>query len=213
VIGRADSTLRLTITIRAYLIFCFSSLSVAGCKQGTDSRHEHKTVQVNWREELNKTQDQLQRNPNSAFLHNQAAVAYDALGDFEGFDREIHTAMTLDSENTIDYYVAYAVYKRRHLRDKSVFVLNEALKIDQTNPLGHYEKAAIFEGDKQWQNALEEYLATRELVREVKSHPTNFQYGEWRYLDARGNPYDVTDIASLVDSDIIRVRKDIQKSQ
>jgi hypothetical protein len=135
------------------------------------------------------------------------------MGDFESFDREVHAAMTLDPQNTMDYYVAYAVYKSRHLRDKSVFVLNEALKIDPTNPIGHYEKAAMFEGDKQWQNALDEYLTTRELVREVKSHPTNFQYGEWRYLDARSNPYDVTGIASLVDADLIRVRNKLQKEE
>jgi tetratricopeptide (TPR) repeat protein len=204
--------------LKTSMALCLCGLGVASCNQITQERHaestgahEHKTVQVNWREELNKTQSQLQRDPNSAFLHNQAAIAYDALGDFESFDREIHTAMTLDPRDPIHCYAAFAVYKRRHLADRSVSILDRALEIDPNNPFGHYEKAVIFENAKRWKNALTEYIATQELVRALKSDLSNLQRGEWTYLDARRNPYDVTELASRVDEDIIRVKSNIRK--
>jgi hypothetical protein len=52
---------------------------------------QHKVAQVDWQAQLADIQKRLVHDPNSAFLHNQAAVVYNALGDFDGFEREIHT--------------------------------------------------------------------------------------------------------------------------
>lgn len=168
---------------------------------------QHRVVQIDWRAELAARQKQLESNPNSAFLHNQVAIAYDALGDFEAFDREIKMAIKLDPGNPIDWYQAYAVYKRRHLKEKSVIALERALQIDPANPFGHYEKAGIFEDTRQWRQALKEYETTQQLLQNLKSDPRNFQSGSWRYIDPRGNPYDVTVQQSQIDGDLDRVRK------
>jgi Tfp pilus assembly protein PilF len=166
----------------------------------------HKIVQIDWRAELAERQKQLERDPNSAFLHNQVAVAYNALGDFDHFDREIQTAIKLDAGNTIDCYVAYAVYKRRHLEVKALSVLEKALQIDPDNPFGHHERARIFENSKELQNALKEYERAQLLLSNVTSSAQNFQQDRWYYTDGHGNPYDVTPEVSGVANDVDRMR-------
>jgi tetratricopeptide (TPR) repeat protein len=198
------------------ITICFSGQCLAACgqtahpsqteAQQAGDNQAHKVVQIDWRAQLAATQKQLEHEPNSGFLHGQAAVAYDALGDFESFDREIQTAMRLDPGNPVSSYMAYAVYKRKHLRDKQALVLDAALKIDPGNPFGHYEKAGMFEDAKEWQSALKQYEIVQELLQRVKSDPNNFQNKAWRYVDARGNPYDVTSEESRVPGDIARVR-------
>lgn len=169
-----------------------------------------KTVHVDWREQLAATKKKLEGDPNSSFLHGQAAVAYDALDDFENFDREIQLAMRLDPENTMPCYMAYAVYKRRYLEDKATSVLQTALKIDPRNPFGHYEKAAALENSKVYKGALKEYRTAKELLLRVKANPANLQGNAWRYVDGRSNPFDVTVQESRIEDDIARVRGAIQ---
>jgi len=50
----------------------------------------------------------IEKNPKSAFWHNQAGVAYDALGDFDIAVKEIKLATTLDSSDPSNYYTLYA---------------------------------------------------------------------------------------------------------
>lgn len=178
--------------------------------QNTPKESQRKTVQVDWRAQLTDIQKQLAKNPSSAFLHNQAAVAYDALDDFEGFDREIHIAMKLDPGNPSDVYAAYAVYKRRQLRDKRTLALEQALQADPNNPTGHYEKASMFEDDKKWVEALAEYQITKMLGDQVKANPDNFKNNHWTYVDLRGNPFDISWETAHIDDDIARVRGAIQ---
>jgi tetratricopeptide (TPR) repeat protein len=206
---------------RSFLItLCFCGQCLSACGQAAHSsqteaeqagdKQAHKVVQVDWRAQLAATQKQLEREPNSGFLHGQAAVAYDALGDFDSFEREIQTAMRLDPGNSMPCYMAYAVYKRKHLKDKQTSVLDAALKIDPANPFGRYEKAGMLEDAKEWQSALKEYETVQGLLQRVKSEPNNFQNNGWRYVDARGNPYDVTLEESQIADDISRVRGTIQ---
>src|SRR5579872_3480686 len=54
------------------------------------------SVQVNWQAELEKAKAGIEKNPNSAFWHNQAGVAFDGLGDFKSAVRELKLASTLD---------------------------------------------------------------------------------------------------------------------
>lgn len=207
--------------IKRCLLALLSGLLMSACSrtgnatqsqtQGPAGGTSHKTVHIDWHAELVDRQKQLERDPNSAFLHNQVAVAYDALGDFDSFDREIQTAIKLDPGNTIDCYVAYAVYKRRHLDEKALSVLDKALKIDPENPFGHFERGRIFETSKERQNALTEYKATQHLLGKITSNAQNFQQGRWYYTDPRGNPYDVTPQEASIGSDIVRVQGGISR--
>lgn len=110
----------------------------------TFARQVSRNAQVDWRAQLAVIQKQLRTQPDSEFPHNQAAVAYDALGDFQGFDREIHIAMKLDRSNPNNFYVAYAVYKRRPVAGGARSIL-KVLEVDTANPFGHYEMATILE--------------------------------------------------------------------
>ena len=70
-------------------------------------------VALDWNAELAKAKAAIEKNPKSAFWHNQAGVAYDALGDFENGVKEIKLACTLDESNPNNYYTLYALYKRK----------------------------------------------------------------------------------------------------
>lgn len=177
------------------------------------SQPSHKVVHVDWRAQLDTIKKQLAQKPDSSFLHGQAAVAYDALGNFPNFEREIEMAMKLAPHDAMPRYMAYAVYKRRHLEQKQWAILQEALKIDPANPLGHYEKASMLENEKKLGAALAEYHRTEELLHALKSNPQNFKKGMWIYTDADGNPYDVTGIFSLIETDIRRTQSMMQHSQ
>ena len=167
---------------------------------------QHKVVQVDLHAELDRIQKDLKSNPQSAPLHNQAANVYDSLGDFQSFEREIQTAMTLDPENPIHPYIAYAVYKRRHATEKQTAVLDMALKIDPANPFGHYERASIFEDKKQWRDAFREYGVAQELIQHLKADARNLNSDRLMYVDTRGNPFDVTFQEMHIADDIARVR-------
>jgi tetratricopeptide (TPR) repeat protein len=198
------------------VILCLFGQCLTACGQMTrpsqpelhqaGDKQAPKVVPVDWHVQLATTQRQLEHEPNSSFLHGQAAVAYDALGDFGNFEREIQTAMRLDPGNAMPCYMAYAVYKRKQLRDKQTSVLDRALNIDPTKPFGHYEKAGMIENAKEWQGALKEYETVQALLQYVKSEPNNFQNNGWRYVDARGNPFDVSFEESHIADDIARVR-------
>jgi len=173
--------------------------------RSTNSTPEHKVVHVDWQAQIAELKKQLARDPNSAFLHNQIAVAYNALGDFPNSDREIHIAMKLSPDNPIDCYTAIAFYQQRHLKDEELSVLERALQIDPGNAFGHYEKGSLLEGEKKWTDALAEYQATKRLADWVKANPDNFRNNSWMYIDRRGAQYDVTWEISHIDDDLRRV--------
>ena len=179
--------------------------------QSTNSAPQHKVVHVDWQAQRTELKKQLARDSNSAFLHNQLAVAYNALDDFPNSDREIHIAMKLSPDDPIDCYTAFAFYKQRHLKDKELFVLEKALEIDRGNAFGHYEKAGLLENDKKWTDALTEYQATKRLLDWVKANPDNFRNNSWTYTDRCGAPYDVTWEVSHIDDDLHRVEAEVRE--
>jgi tetratricopeptide (TPR) repeat protein len=195
-------------------LVCVSTSLAAGPRAGSaqsETPHPangspHKTVQVDWQSKLEAIQVDLKRDPDSSFLHGEAAVVYDALGDFKSFDREIRTAMRLDPTNSMIYYMAYAIYKRRHLDQEATSALDTALKIDPGNPSGHYQKALMLERSKKLQEALGEYEIAKALLDRVKSNSDNLQNNAWTYVDGRGNPFDVNSEQSHITGDIDRVR-------
>src|SRR6267142_5843694 len=107
-------------------------------------------VAVDWKAELTKAKAGIEKNPKAAFWHNQAGVAYDALGNFDTAVKEIKLATTLDPSNPNDYYTLYALYKRKAMHAEQRQVLLDALEKDANNPVGRFEFAYILEEEKHW---------------------------------------------------------------
>ncbi len=91
---------------------------------------QHGSVTVDWKAELAKAKAGIEKNPQSAFWHNQAGVAYNALGDSENAVKELKLASTLDPSNPIHDYALYALYKRKGMHSEQRDVLLEALEKD-----------------------------------------------------------------------------------
>jgi tetratricopeptide (TPR) repeat protein len=159
---------------------------------------QHGSVTVDLKAELAKAKAGIEKNPKSAFWHNQAGVAYDALGDFENALRELKLASTLDPTNPGHDYALYAIYKRRAMLPEQREVLLDALEKDPNNPVGRFAFALVLEKEKHWADSLREYQTAKLLVAKVKGP---------RYTDPRGNPYDVDGLREEVDEAIGRVAK------
>ncbi len=159
---------------------------------------QHGTVSVDWKVELAKAKAGIAKNPKSAFWHNQAGVAYDALGDFENAVREIKLASTLDRSNPNNYYTLYALYKRKAMHSEQRQVLLDALEKDANNPMGRFDFAYILEEEKHWADSLREYQVAKRLAASVKGP---------MYIDPRGNAYEVDGVREEVDRAIDRVAK------
>jgi tetratricopeptide (TPR) repeat protein len=159
---------------------------------------QHGSVPVDWKAELAKAKAGIENNPKSAFWHNQAGVAYDALGDFDTAVKEIKLATTLDPSNPNDYYTLYALYKRKGMHAEQRQVLLDALEKDGNNPVGRFEFAYILEAEKHWADSLREYQVAKRLATSVKG-PI--------YTDLRSNAYEVDGVREEVDKAIERVAK------
>jgi len=159
---------------------------------------QHGSVTVDWKAELAKAKAGIEKNPKSAFWHNQAGVAYDALGDFENAVKELKLASTLDPSNPNGDYALYALYKRKGMHREQRRVLLDALEKDPKNPVGRFEFAFVLETEKHWADSLREYQTAKRLLTSLKG-PV--------YIDPRGNPYDIDGIREEVDKSIDRVAK------
>jgi tetratricopeptide (TPR) repeat protein len=160
--------------------------------------HCHGIVGVDWKAELAKAKASLRQNPQSAFWHNQAGVAYDALGDFGHAVKELKLARTLDPTNPGDDYTLFALYKRKGMRRAEREVLLDALDKDPNNPVGRFEFGFLLEQEKDWADSLREYQAAKRLVATIKGS---------QYVDPVGGYYDVDGVRDEVDEAINRVAK------
>jgi len=156
------------------------------------------SVAVDWKAELAKAKAGIEKNPRSAFWHNQAGVAYDALGNFESAVKETKLATTLDPSNPTNYYALYALYKKKAMHSEQRQVLLDALEKDANNPVGRFEFAYILEEEKHWADSLREYQVAKRLAASVKGP---------NYIDPRGNVYEVEGVQEEVDKAIDRVAK------
>ncbi len=159
---------------------------------------QHGSVPVDWKAELSKAKAGIEKNPKSGFWHNQAGVAYDALGDFDTAVKELKLASTLDPSNPMDDYVLFAIYKRKTMLPEQRQVLLDALEKDANNPAGRFEFAYILEAEKHWGDSLREYQVAKGLAAWVKGP---------MYRDLRGNVYEVDGVRREVDKAIERVAK------
>jgi hypothetical protein len=181
------SVLRLVSTYALCWIACCSATTA-----------QQTSVTVDWNAELAKAKAGIEKDPKSSFWHNQAGVAYDALGEFENAVKEIKLACTLDESNPNNYYTLYAFYKRKGMHSEQRQALLDALERDPNNPLGRFEFAYILETEKQWSDSLREYQMAKRLVASVTGSA---------YIDARGNAYTVEGVRQQVDKAIERVAK------
>src|SRR5712664_913672 len=159
---------------------------------------QHGSVAVDWKAELAKAKAGIAKNPKSGFWHNQAGVAYDALGEFQNAVKELKLASTLDPSNPMDDYVLFAIYKRKAILPERRQVLLDALEKDPNNPVGRFEFAYILEEEKHWADSLREYQVAKRLAASVKGP---------MYTDLRGNAYDIDGVREEVDKAIERVAK------
>jgi len=160
--------------------------------------HCHGIVSVDWKAELAKAKAALQKKPQSAFWHNQAGIAYDALGDFGDAVKELKLARTLDPTNPGDDYTLFALYKRKGMRRAEREVLLDALDIDPNNPVGRFELGFLLEQERDWADSLGEYQAAKRLVATIKGS---------QYVDPVGGYYDVGGVRNQVNEAINRVAK------
>jgi hypothetical protein len=162
------------------------------------AKAQEATVAIDWNVELAKAKAAIEKNPKSGFWHNQAGVAYDALGEFENAVREIKLACTLDESDPGNYYTLYALYKRKAMHSEQRQVLLDALERDAGNPLGRFEFAYILEEEKHYADSFREYQVAKRLAASVNGP---------NYIDARGGVYDVDIVRAQVDNAIERVAK------
>ena len=157
-----------------------------------------RTVPTDWKALLEKAQAGIEKNPNSAFWHNQASVAYDALGNFDLAVKELKLASTLDPDDPNHDYCLFALYKRKGTLRQQREVLLSALEIDGGNPLGHFELGVVLEKERHFQDSLREYRAAKMLTANVKRN---------EYTDRRGGVYEIEFVRNNVDAYIERVTK------
>jgi tetratricopeptide (TPR) repeat protein len=183
-------------SIRSSLLFFVCLLCGAGLAQLSFA--QQRSVFVDWKAELEKAKAGIEKNPRSAFWHNQAAVAYHALGDFENAVKEIKLATALDPSDPNNYYTLYAFYKRKGMHPEERQILLDALEKDASNPFGRFEFAYVLEEEKHWADSLREYRLAKRLAASVKGP---------NYIDSRGNVYGVDGVRAEVDNAIDRVTK------
>jgi tetratricopeptide (TPR) repeat protein len=184
------------------LLLAVCVVYIPGCFQFALAQHS--SVSVDWKAELEKAQNGIKKNPKSAFWHNQAGVAYDALGDFERAVKELQMASALDPTDPIHDYALYAIYKRKGMLAQERDVLLNGLEVDSANPLGRFEFAYVLEKEGHLVDSLREYRAAKQLVAQMEGP---------EYKDQRGNPYDISSVREEADSAIDRVSKLIASGQ
>lgn len=178
--------------------------SLLVCTQSPFASAQKEAAPVDWKAELAKAKAGLEKDPKSAFWHNQAGVAYDALGDFQNAVKELKLASTLDPSNPIDDYALYAIFKRKGMQTEQRQVLLDALERDPNNPVGRFEFGFILEREKHWADSRREYQTAKQLVGKVEGSS---------YVDPRGNAYDVDGVRGEVDDAIQRVSKHIEAAK
>jgi tetratricopeptide (TPR) repeat protein len=207
--------MRKSIAIVAMLVIAAGGAVYAlerGLSQGQSRQSKPQGANVNdsfWRQKLTEFQNEIKTTPDSAFWHSQAAVAYDNLGDLQGFETEIHLATKLDDANPIYHSMAYAVYKRRAMKPQRNEALKNALKTDPENPFGHFEMGYVYEEKGDWKSALDEYRTVQKLLQGPSSKQELSAKKE--YVDPRGNPFSLGAISQDISDAIERTAAHVDK--
>jgi tetratricopeptide (TPR) repeat protein len=177
-------------------------LCVAGSSPFVVAQHD--TAPPDWKAVLEKAQARIEKSPNSAFWHNQASVAYNALGYYELAVKELKLASTLDPDDPGHKYGLFALYQRNGTLRQQREALLGALEIEGGNPLGHFELGVVLEKEGYLEESLREYRTAKLLGASVKDH---------EYTDRRGGVYEIEVVRKDVDEYIARVAKLISSKQ
>jgi len=175
-----------------------SAFVLCGAGPSTLLLAQHGVVSVDWKAELEKAEAGIAKNPNSAFWHNQASVAYDALGYFEIAVKELKLASTLDPDDPSHHYSLFALYQRKGTLRQQRKALLSALDLDGGNPLGRFELGVVLEKEGYFEESLSEYRPAKLLAANVQGP---------EYTDRRGNPFEIEFVRKNVDDYIKRVAK------
>jgi tetratricopeptide (TPR) repeat protein len=188
--------LGITLLISAFVLSGAGSSTFLLAQSGTVSE-DPKTL-------LEKAQAGIEKNPKSAFWHNQASVAYSALGHFDLAVKELELAATLDPDDPGHEYSLFALYQRKGMLRQQRNALLSALEIDGGNPLGHFELGVVLEKEGYLEESLKEYRDAKRLAADVKNH---------EYTDRRGGAYEIEVVRKSADEYIERVAKLIASKQ
>lgn len=138
-----------------------------------------------------ETRQQLANSPNSGYLHNQLATLAAAKGDWNTYDKEIGTAIQLEPKNSLNYFQAAEVYRRRSMNTKALYMCSRASELDPQNPLIHFELGRIYETQSESAKALKEFATSKRLLDELHStRRTDVK----TYYDKSGNAYTLGDL-------------------
>jgi tetratricopeptide (TPR) repeat protein len=186
------------------IILLISAFVLCGAGSSHFLLAQHDTAPPDWKALLEKAQAGIEKNPNSAFWHNQASVAYSALGYFDLAVKELKLASSLDPDDPGHEYGLFALYQRKGMLRQQREALLSALEIEGRNPLGHFELGVVLEKEGYLEESLKEYRDAKRLAADVKSK---------EYTDRRGGVYEVEVVRKNADEYIERVTKLIAAKQ
>lgn len=146
-----------------------------------------------WEKQLKQARVHIEQEPKSAFWHNQAGIAYDALGESSRAEAELKLAVNLDPANPVGYYSLYGFYQRRGTLSQQRTALLRAVESDSANPLGHFELARVLEKEGYLAESMSQYQAAKQLISKIQGN---------QYVDPRGNPYDIGVVRNEVNRSI-----------
>ena len=148
-----------------YLLLTLSLMTmITESKQQSQSSDTNKDIQSS----INDLEGKLKKEPNSAFLHNQIAMLWNAAGNFAKFEEEIHKAIALEPRDPINYSAAAEVYGSRQRYNDQKQMLLEALRHDPCNPLLRYELGARYEREGRSEAATRQFKRAQAAMRAAR---------------------------------------------
>lgn len=171
-VGRAG--LVLLVLMQVGLMTCCRSQKIAGTEKPSPRQAAEGRVL------LKEAQREIAKDPQSAYWHRQASLAYAITGDYASARKEIEQAIRLEPENPGHYYLAAQISQSTKDRASEVTALRRALSLDPLNPHGHFALADALEREGKPEEALREYQAALERYALLKDNV---------YYDSHGNVY------------------------
>jgi tetratricopeptide (TPR) repeat protein len=154
-------------------------------------------MRVGARETLRHAEEELARNPRSAFWHNQAGVCQAALGNFGEARNHFTDAISLEPEDPINYYHLAAIERTQGNLNRAKDLLEKALALDPRNPSGHCHLGNVLLTEGDWQYARSEFDA---CLAAIPSQGND-------YYDPRGNAYGLVGLREDAKSKLSSIQK------
>jgi Tfp pilus assembly protein PilF len=142
---------------------------------------------------LKEIKRELEKNPRSAYWHNQSGLIYARMNNVEDARNEFLRAIELDSCSPF-YRLSYGMFLRR-IKDLagSEANLRSALALDPRNPSVRFSLADLLEEEGQPSSAREEY---EKALLALQDAPMGRL--EKSYFDPRGDFYEIEGLQSKI---------------